>query len=372
MANTFSLPTHGAPLPDEASPGRMIEAAEWRALTGTINHLHANLGCQPAISQEWAESQCGRTGARADVAVWRIPTLSYDHTLLDCEIRARSAVAPGTVYFTSANTGATATLVVALGAVGYKGPATLNIGTPAAGYDTITMSIASNAGTTTVENVMCLFTEQISPLGVVPVTTPVGSPAVFIPHGEAFAGADYPLPSVAGKQAINNLHNLRARRRVLFCWSGLETGNIDAGVRAKADPFMGPWPHSSVIKVNPSPSFQEVSTYTLWVQVKKQAAATTTVRMMADMGGPEGASMSDPGYNHAPDDANMIIEFAADAGEADEWKSSTFRLRDDIYADGGTFPTLVISIHPGGTGGTFTAPQAASDQRIKSVVLWGE
>jgi hypothetical protein len=372
VANTFSLGAHGPPLPEEMAPGRTVEGVDLRALTGTLNHLHANLVCQPAVSQEWAVNQCSRTGAKANVSVWRIPTISNDKFLLDCEIRAASAIAAGTVHFTSTNTGATATIPVTVGASAYRSIATLNVGAPAAGYDTITMAIESAGGTVTVDNVVLLFTEQTSPLNTYPATTPVGTPAIYVPFGASASAADQPLPSVRGKQIIQNISNLRARRKVLMNWSGLEVANIAASVRAKANAFMGPWSHSHVIVCNPPPARRHSSKYTCWVNVKKQAAASTYVRVLLDEGGMPPLKMFDPGYGPTPTLGDQQIEFAADAGQATEWKSTTFSMPDDLFADQIDFPNLVLTVVPGGTGAAWGDDGALSGQRIQSIVVWGE
>ncbi len=364
MANTFDLATHLMPLPERATPGRVIAASDQRALTGCLNHLHALLRCgEPFVAQGWAVSQCARTGARANLAGWRIPTLSAAHTSVRCEVIAGASAGGGFVHFVSANTGAVLSLAIAAGAPTYYS-GTLNVGS-AGDYDDITMDL-EGVGTVTVDDVQVFFEELSSPLAAGLVATPAGSPARFRPFGEAASGADRTLSAARGQHLVDDLGNLRGRRRVLFCWSGLEAANVTGPAAADASPYLGPWPQQQLVPLHPGAFAQGVE-YEAWAWCERDATQDTRIYLHADDGERGNAS----GMRVGDTFPGSLVTVPLGVGSA--WYDTECRLAevrpfeevDHALAFLGLWPQEWSGVAP-------AAPVGLTNARVKRLSVWGE
>lgn len=368
MANTFSLTTHGLPNPEQMSTGKDVESDEWRALTGTINHVHANLWAQPVWSQGWPSNQHQRGGgAKQNTShPLAIPILSAGHTTVTCEVYATiGATGGGTIYVTSANTGNMATIVV--NSTGYHSATLGGIGTTAV-YDRLTVSIAAATGTITVNELFVGFDALTSPL----TSNVIGetSGGAFYPHGEAIVGTEFPVPSALGYQVIDNLRELNTRNRSITAWAGLITTDLTPSTSKRdASPYMQRTVNGHFITSHRGAQAQGVN-YSLRAYVQPHSTSATYIRVSNGKWSPDGQRIR----------GSRVESITVAAGAAATWVSATFPLVDSLFGEqpiysvpGVDYTTtwLGISIIPWANSAPPTATPDGTNARIMSISMWG-
>lgn len=365
MANSFSSPPT---LPDQSLTlnGEVLRAQTFDAIVETLDWAHAEGPTAPMVSQEWPEGQCSwadsaGSGAVAEVAQWRIPTVSPAHqTLIVSTLCSQSNdPAEGGTIATFEINGDSGTISPDFGASTYK-HLELTYGQPVAGYADLTMGLASPNGSLTLEDVTARFERLPSPLDAGPAGGVVGA---FTPMGRGRAAADMPAASRRGAKIIHNAGVLLDYPRSVFCWSALRGiqgwSNADG-----AEEYAAQFPRRCVVQVRPR-LIAAGGEYTVWVRVVPHATDITEVHIFA------GGSLVGPGVTWGPGRPCVAdIYVSADPAQVPVWRSSTIVLPEERFL---ALPWLTVALGfvPGPDPGVGAGYHGVTTAQVIGLSIWG-
>jgi hypothetical protein len=345
VANSFTSPPT---LPDQSLTlaGEVLRAQTLEAVVDTYNWAHAEGPTSPAVSQEWADGQCswantapgGADAPATEVAVWRIPQVSPAHQTLtvSCLCSQSNNPAQAGTKATFTINGDSADISPDFGASTYK-DVDLTFGQPGAGYADLQLDLTSPAGSITLEDITARFQRLTSALDNGPAGGVAGA---YSPMGPSAVVADKPLAARRGRKIIHNSGVLLAYPRSVFCWSALR--GIQAWSNAAlAEDYARAFPRRSVMTVRPR-LLAQGGTYTVWVRVVPDAAATRFVFVHAGSIAGNDPAQGAAGWGVAA----ATIEVAPDALQVPVWYTETIRV-PETRTVGLPWLTAAVGIYPG-------------------------
>jgi hypothetical protein len=230
MSNSFTS------TPTLVDPGRVtaaqtIRTTEVSRLGDLQNYLFATGGSHNVVSQAF-DDLCFIQDSLAFVSMceWKIPILSKAHDTLVINVSgycptAANATAQFTITMDDSTTYTTTISITdqsRYSSVFNQGTITIT-GNHAGDSATLTMELKAPSGQEAVIlSVQANWQALTSPLTTGELETENGS---FIPQGINRLGADLPLTARFGVESLANINTLRARGRVLFNWSGVESAS---------------------------------------------------------------------------------------------------------------------------------------------------
>jgi hypothetical protein len=227
MSNSFSSSPQLVD-PSRLTASQTIRTTEVSKLGDLQNYLFANGGCGDVLNQAWEDGvfrSNSTTGTQH--CEWYIPRPSNKHYVLKIRIAAHSSPTGNTVGIQ---------LKFPISGGVYNGSTTITDSTRyASSFEEITVNITSYE-----DELFCLVRLNVTCIsGYIefasvearwqPLTSPLGTGSQgqgsdsYIPQGISRLGADLPLSSRFGVEALSNITTLRKRGRTLLNWSGVNS-----------------------------------------------------------------------------------------------------------------------------------------------------
>ena len=244
MSNSFTS-TSTLVDPSRLTATQTIRTTEIARLADLQNHCFALCGTHNILSQTYDDSCFVQDSTSfVEMSKWYIPMISQSHDELKIRVSAFCATAGAQVRFT---------LSFAFSVNTYTDTVTItDNGRYSSAFNVATISITN----TETEQFAILTMEAKAPasdeievLGVQANWSAISSPlsagkhyiatSEFIPVGQNRQGADLPLSSRFGVQALSNIATLRKRGRVLLCWSGVSNASSASPLSDAANPPIG-------------------------------------------------------------------------------------------------------------------------------------
>ena len=239
MSNSYTTP------PTLVDPGRVtasqtLRSTEMSRLGDLQNYIFATGGTHNVLSQMFDDSCFTQDSTSfVQMAQWIIPILSEQHTVLNVNIQG--------FCIGAANVTAKIELIIGSSTVNTEISIT-DGGRYTSSFNSGSLTVAGSTADTAILriSVKAPTGSEVTILGIQAnwqaLTSPLSTGSlsqgsdIFIPQGLDRLGADLPLTARYGVETINNINTLRARGRVLFCWSGIESASSSQPISAAAAP----------------------------------------------------------------------------------------------------------------------------------------
>ena len=244
MSNSFSTsPTLVDPSRTTAT--QTIRTTEIARLADLQNYIFANCGTHNVISQTYDDS-CFVQDSTSFVTMsrWTIPRISRSHNQLNVRISSFCSLSGAQIKLTLSYPISTNT---------YSDTITVtDTSRYSSGFNVATITTLSSE----TEEFARLTLEAKAPtggeveiLGIQANWSPISSPLSaglhyqniyeFVPVGANRQGADLPLSSRFGVDALSNIETVRRRGKSLICWSGVENASSSQSLQFAANPPRG-------------------------------------------------------------------------------------------------------------------------------------